>query len=169
MKEEGREYNGFLYAGMMMTEEGPKVIEFNIRFGDPECQPAMMMLKSDLYEVLSSSLEGRLGELKMEFNPGAACSVVLASKGYPGSYEKGLEIGGMEEANNIEGVKVFHAGTKNDGERVLTSGGRVLNVTGYSPNGIADAQRLAYEGVSKISVPGGFAYRRDIGDKALSD
>ena len=173
MKENGREYKGFLYGGMIITDQGPKVIEFNIRFGDPECQPAMMMLKSDLYPALALSLEGKLNQIKMEFYSGAACCVVLASKDYPDSksevYKKsqGLSIRGLEDANSIMGVKVFHAGTKLDKGNILTSGGRVLGVTGYSPKGIADAQRLAYEGVSKINVPGGFHYRRDIGDKAL--
>ena len=167
MKEQGNEYRGFLYGGFIMTQEGPKVIEFNIRFGDPECQPAMMMLKSDLYKALSSSLDGKLDQVKMEFNPGASCCVVLASQGYPGDYKKGLAISGLDEANRIHGVKVFHAGTKIGDGQILTSGGRVLGVTGYSPNGIADAQRLAYEAAAKITVPGEFHYRRDIANKAL--
>jgi len=167
MKEKGDDYRGFLYGGFIMTEEGPKVIEFNIRFGDPECQPAMMMLKSDLYKALSSSLDGKLDQVKMEFNPGASCCVVLASQGYPGDYKKGLAISGLDEANRIHGVKVFHAGTKIGDGQILTSGGRVLGVTGYSPNGIADAQRLAYEAAAKITVPGEFHYRRDIANKAL--
>ena len=167
MKEQGVEYRGFVYGGMIMTEQGPKVIEFNIRFGDPECQPAMMMLRSDLYKILSSSLDGKLDQVKMEFNPGAACCIVLASQGYPEGYKKGLSISGLEDANRVDGVKVFHAGTKLDNKQILTSGGRVLGVTGYSPNGIADSQRLAYDGVSKINVPGSFHYRKDIADKAL--
>lgn len=167
MKEQGNEYKGFLYAGMMMTEEGPIVIEFNIRFGDPECQPAMMMLKNGLYQPLSLALEGRIDEIEMEFNPGASCCVVLASKGYPGNYDKGSLIEGLDDANGIDGVKVFHAGTKVDDGRILTSGGRVLGVTGYSPNGITEAQKLAYEGVSRIIVPGGFQFRTDIANKAL--
>ena len=168
MKEQGTEYKGFVYGGMIMTDQGPKVIEFNIRFGDPECQPAMMMLRSDLYRTLSSSLDGKLDQIRMEFNSGAACCVVLASQGYPESYKKGLPIGGLEEANKIQGVKVFHAGTRLDNGQILTSGGRVLGVTGYSSNGVADAQRIAYEGVAKINVPGDFHYRKDIASKALS-
>jgi phosphoribosylamine---glycine ligase len=167
MKNRGNEYKGFLYGGFMMTRTGPKVIEFNIRFGDPECQPAMMMLKSDLYQTISASLDGKLDKVKMEFNPGAACCVVLASKGYPENYQKGLEITGLDKASSIPGVKVFHAGTKSFDNKILTSGGRVLGVTGYSEKGIADAQRLAYNGVFKIGVPGGFHYRMDIADKAL--
>ena len=171
MKEQGREYKGFLYTGMIMTDLEPKVIEFNIRFGDPECQPAMMMLKNDLYSALSLSLEGRLDEVKMEFNPGAACCVVLASQGYPSNeYKKrlGLKISGLYEASKINGVKVFHAGTEQKNGEILTSGGRVLGVTGYSPNGIADAQKLAYEAVSRITVPDGFHFRKDIASKALT-
>ncbi len=167
MREQGNEYKGFLYAGMIMTKEGPKVIEFNIRFGDPECQPAMMMLRSDLYASLSSSLDGKLHQVKMEFNPGAACCVVLASQGYPESYKKSLIISGLDEAERIEGVKIFHAGTKVENGQIITSGGRVLGVTSYSPNGIADAQRSAYEAVSKLQIPGGFHYRKDIANKAL--
>ena len=167
MREQGNEYKGFVYGGFMMTEEGPKVIEFNIRFGDPECQPAMMMVRDGLYQPLSLALEGKLNEVDIGFNPGAASCVVLASQGYPGSYEKGLQIEGINEANSTDEVKVFHAGTKLDNGRILSSGGRVLGVTGYSPNGIADAQKLAYEAVSKIKVPGGFHYRKDIADKAL--
>lgn len=167
MREQGIEYKGFIYGGLIMTKDGPKVIEFNIRFGDPECQPAMMMLKSNLYEMLSLSLEGRLDQVKTEFHPGAACCVVLASQGYPESYEKGLVINGLEEVSGINGLKIFHAGTKLVDGRILTSGGRVLGVTGYSPNGIADAQKIAYSGVPKISIPGSFHYRRDIADKAL--
>lgn len=165
-------YKGFLYAGMMMTQEGPKVLEFNVRFGDPECQPAMMMLKTDLYHMLSSSLEGKLNQVKMEFHPGAACCVVLASRGYPENYdtEKGKVISGLEEVAAIKDVKVFHAGTKRDRDNnVVISGGRVLGITGYSPNGIAGAQKLAYEAIPKINVPGGFQYRKDIANKALGN
>ncbi len=167
MEEMEMEYKGFLYAGMIMTEQGPKVIEFNIRMGDPESQPAMMMLKNGLYRPLSLALDGKLNEIDMDFNPGAACCVVLASQGYPGSYQKGLPISGLDEASEMEGVKVFHAGTKSDSGKILATGGRVLGVTGYSPKGIAESQKLAYAAVSKISVPGGFYYRKDIADKAL--
>ncbi|MBR9704249.1 phosphoribosylamine--glycine ligase [Candidatus Pacearchaeota archaeon] len=170
MKKRGMEYKGFMYAGMIMTEDGPKVIEFNIRFGDPEAQPAMMMLKSDLYKSLSFALEGRLDEVDSEFNPGAACCVVMASQGYPGSYKKGLSITGLDGANAIEGVKVFHAGTRMFGDGVVTSGGRVLGVTGYSPKGLQQAKDLSYEAVRKIfspENPDAFYCRRDIGEKGL--
>ena len=169
MKEKDIEYKGFLYAGMIMTQQGPKnkVIEFNVRFGDPECQPAMMMINNGLYESISLALEGRLKNNLINFNPGASCCVVLASQGYPKEYETELEITGIEKANDIEGVKVFHSGTKLQDGKIVTSGGRVLGVTAYSPNGIRDAQRLAYQAVSKINIPGGFHYRKDIADKAL--
>ena len=167
MKANGNEFKGFLYAGIMQTAAGPKVLEFNVRFGDPECQSAMVMLKNDLYVVLSSALEGKLDQVKMDFNPGAACCVVLASQGYPISYKKGFAISGVKEANNAEGVTVFHAGTKIADSQLQTAGGRVLGVTGYSKHGIAVAQNLAYQGVAAISVDGGFAYRKDIARKAL--
>ena len=167
MKQKGRKYKGFVYGGMIMTEQGPKVIEFNIRFGDPECQPAMMILKSDLYKTLSLSLEGRLDKVEMSLNPGSACCVVLASKGYPNSYRKGLGITGLEDVKKIKNVKVFHAGTTLENGQFVTSKGRVLGVTSYSPNGIFNAQRLAYKAVSKINVQGNFQYREDIANKAL--
>ncbi|MBI2105443.1 phosphoribosylamine--glycine ligase [Candidatus Woesearchaeota archaeon] len=169
MKDRGYSYKGFLYAGMMMTEDGPKVIEFNVRFGDPECQPAMMLLKSDLYHIMSSSLEEKLDQAKMEFNSGASCCVVLAAKGYPEAYEKekGLEISGLEEATEMKNIKVFHAGTRKENGKILTNGGRVLGVTSYSENGIEEAIGLSYEAAQKINILGGFHYRNDIGRKAL--
>jgi len=167
MKDLGNEYKGFLYGGFMMTKDGPKVIEYNIRFGDPECQPAMMMLKSDLYNALSLSLEGKLDQVELDINQGAACCVVLASRGYPENYPKGLVINGLDKASKFSGAKIFHAGTKFYGNEVVTSGGRVLGVTGYSPEGIVEAQKLAYACADKISISGGFHYRRDIAGKAL--
>lgn len=167
MKKRDMEYKGFIYGGMIMTKGGPKVLEFNIRFGDPECQPVMMMMKTDLYKALSFALEGKLDEVNIEFKPGAACCLVLASRGYPGSYEKGLPISGLDEANAIEGIKVFHAGTKLVDGQIVSSGGRVSGVTSYSSEGIADAQKLVYKAASKINIPGGFYYRKDIADKAL--
>ena len=167
MGERGNPYKGFLYTGCMMTRDGPKVLEFNVRFGDPECQPAMMLLGGDLYELLSLGLEGKLGQRKVQFNAGAACCVVLASQGYPEGYKKGLSVQGLEEVSRLDGVKVFHAGTVFEDGKVLTSGGRVLGVTGYSSKGIKEAQRLAYDAVSRISIPEGFHYRTDIGSKAI--
>lgn len=167
MKERGNEYKGFLYAGMILTEQGLKVIEFNVRFGDPECQPLMMMIKGDLYEYLSLATDGKLNETKVEFNSGAACCVVLASKGYPEYYKIDLPISGLNDVARMDNVKVFHAGTKLDKNKTLTNGGRVLGVTAYSLEGLADAQKLAYKAVSKINISGGFHYRTDIADKSL--
>lgn len=162
-------YKGFIYAGMIMTEQGPKVIEFNARLGDPECQPLMIMIKSDFYKLISLALGGRLNEAQIEFNSGAACCVVLASQGYPDSelIKKGLPITGIEEAEKINGVKVFHAGTKFVDGKIITDGGRVLNVTAYSPNGILEARDLVYEAVSKINISGGFQFRKDIAHYAI--
>ncbi len=167
MKEEGNEYRGFLYAGMIMSGSGLKIIEFNARFGDPECQPVMMMIKSDLYKIISKALAGKLNEVQIDFNPGASCCVVLSSKDYPGDYEIDLPISGLENVANMKNVQVFHAGTKLKGDKILTNGGRVLGVTAYSQENLLSAQRLAYEAVSKINIPGGFHYRGDIAKKAL--
>lgn len=174
MKEEGNEYKGFLYAGMIMTPECPKVLEFNVRFGDPECQPVMMMLKSGLYAPLSLALEGKLDQMQLEFNPGAACCVVLASQGYPGSYNKGLEILGIDDAIQVPGVAVFHAGTAIKDGKLVTSGGRVLGVTAYASGGISVAQTNAYRATAKIHAKdpktgdsASFHYRKDIASKAF--
>ena len=161
-------YRGFLYAGMMLTNEGPKVIEFNARFGDPECQSAMMLLEDSLHTPLKLSLEGRVSEASLTFKEGASCCIVLASKGYLGEYEKGLLISGVEKAEKIEGIKIFPAGVRFENDGWYTNGGRVLGVTSYSKEGIAEAQKLAYEAVSKINIPGGFHYRKDIANKAIN-
>lgn len=164
MRKEGNEFKGFVYAGMMMTREGPKVLEYNCRFGDPEAQPAMMMLKSDLYEVLDAAVRGDLSKTQLEFNQGDACCVVLASPGYPEKYEEGKVITGLEEVAQMKDVKVFHAGTKKaeDG-RIYTNGGRVLGVTGYAI-GLGEAVAKAYAGALKIGLEGGdkFTFRSDI-------
>ncbi|HEA46636.1 MAG TPA: phosphoribosylamine--glycine ligase [Candidatus Pacearchaeota archaeon] len=161
-------YKGFLYAGMILTDEGPKVIEFNARFGDPEAQPAMMMLSDSIYTAIKFSLGGRVSEAPLSFREGASCCVVLASKGYPEKYEKNLPIFGINEAEKIEGVKVFPAGARLENGQWFTYGGRVLGVTAYSGRGIVEAQKLAYEAVSKIKIPGGFHFRRDIASKAIN-
>lgn len=167
MKAEGAEYKGFLYAGMIMTVDGPKVIEFNVRFGDPECEPAMMMIESDLYRHLSDALDGKLDSSQIRFKSGAACSVILSAQTYPEAASNGLPISGLEDTLGIAGVKVFHAGTKKDNGKVVTAGGRILAATAYSEEGILAAKSLAYEAVRKINMPGGFHYRTDISDKAL--
>lgn len=162
LKKMGIVYKGFIYAGMIMTEDGPKVLEFNVRFGDPECQPAMMMLKSDLYEIISSVLDGK--DCNIEFNPGAACCIVLASRGYPGNYKKGLRIYGLEDIKD-KNIKIFHAGTKKEGNIIVSDGGRVLGVTVYSPDNIKDARNIAYDIISQIRLKGEFIYREDIAKK----
>ncbi len=174
MKSRGMLYEGFMYAGMIMTEEGPKVLEFNIRMGDPEAQPAVMMLKDSLYKPLSYALGGNLNKVNIGFKLGASCCVVMASKGYPEDPKKGFEIGGLEEASELEGVKVFHAGTGlDDRGRIIATGGRVLGVTAYSA-GLRGAQQLAYDAVNIIDKATTalnnkpvFYYRRDIGAKAF--
>ncbi len=165
MAEEGREYIGFLYAGVMVTADGtPKVLEFNCRFGDPETQPIMMRLKSDLIELCQAALKGKLNEMSAEWDERAALGVVLASRGYPASASKGDVISGLEN-DFPEGTKVFHAGTTQQEEDVLTAGGRVLCVTALGET-VSQAQQSAYEAVAKINWDGMF-YRKDIGYHAI--
>ena len=166
MKAEGQPYKGVLYAGLMITEEGPKLIEFNVRFGDPECQVLMPRLKSDLLPALMASADGVLANLDLRWHDAAAMTVVMAANGYPGSYEKGSEIRGLEAAAALDGVVVFHAGTKaGAGGTVLANGGRVLDVTATAPT-VAEARARAYAAVDLIDWPEGFC-RRDIGWRAL--
>jgi len=164
MAADGMPYKGVLFAGLMITDEGPKLIEYNCRFGDPECQPLMMRLKSDLLEVLLATADGKLDEIELEWNRNAALTVVMATDGYPGYYEKGSEIRGVAEAE-ANGAVVFHAGTKLDGDKLLATGGRVLGITAMAP-GVAKAQQKAYAAVDKIDWPEGFC-RRDIGWRAI--
>ena len=161
----GRPYRGVLYAGLMINADGPKVLEYNVRFGDPECQPLMLRLKSDLLEVLVACAEGRLDEAAVEWHADTALTVVMAAKGYPGPYEKGTEIKGLDALAGRDDVVVFHAGTMADGGRTLANGGRVLGVTALGDD-IASAQAKAYQAVERIDWPGGF-YRRDIGWRAV--
>jgi phosphoribosylamine--glycine ligase len=167
MKRGRRPFRGVLYAGVMVTNQGPRVLEFNVRFGDPETQPLLMRLRSDLLELLDAAVDDRLDgfEGRLEWDPRPAVCVVMASKGYPGPFERGLVIRGLADAARLKNVKVFHAGTRRDGDRILTDGGRVLGVTALGET-LADAQRRAYEAVSLIEFPGAF-YRRDIALKAL--
>ncbi|HLB72503.1 MAG TPA: phosphoribosylamine--glycine ligase [Sedimentisphaerales bacterium] len=158
-------YKGVLYAGIMITGGGPRVLEFNVRFGDPETQPILMRLKSDLVEVCLAVCEGTLDNLTLVWDPRPAVCVVMAAGGYPGDYEKGKVITGIQDAEQIEDVKVFHAGTKRSGEDIVTNGGRVLGVTAMGET-IAGAKRAAYKAVDKIKFDGAY-YRRDIADKAM--
>ncbi len=160
---EGIKYQGVLYAGLMITSKGPYVLEFNCRFGDPEAQAVIPRLKTDLVDVMEAVLEGRLAGFTLDWDPRPAACVVLASGGYPGSYEKGKEISGLKDVP--EDVLVFHAATALSGGRLVTSGGRVLGVTGFGRT-IREAVQRAYEGVAKISFEG-MHYRRDIAHHAL--
>jgi phosphoribosylamine--glycine ligase len=165
MKKEGRPYKGVLYAGLMITKQGPKVVEFNCRFGDPEVQALLPRLDSDLAEILEACIDGNLSEKEVKWSEKACCCVVMASGGYPGKYEKGKEISGLEKAGELADTVVFHAGTKLAGEKVLTDGGRVLGVTALGGS-IKESIDKAYKAVSLIGFEGAF-YRKDIGQKAL--
>jgi len=165
MGEEGRPYQGVLYAGLMIHEGHPKVLEFNARFGDPETQPALMRMKGDIVPILEACMQGTLSRHKIEWDNRASVCVVLASQGYPGDYEKGKIIEGLKEVSQMEKVFVFHAGTILKDGRVLTNGGRVLGVTGLGED-ISRAIERTYQAVKKISWEGVY-YRTDIGQKAL--
>ena len=166
MAAEGRLYKGVLYAGLMIAKEQPKVVEFNCRFGDPELQVVLPLLKSDLVALMMAVVEGRLGEMVLEESDGAAVCVVMASGGYPGSYEKGKRITGLEAAQEMEDVVVFHAGTAARDGAIVTNGGRVLGVTAMGDD-IERAIDRAYEAAGKIHFEGAY-YRKDIGGKALA-
>jgi phosphoribosylamine--glycine ligase len=165
MKAEGAEYKGILYCGLMMTARGPMVLEFNCRFGDPETQPILMRLDSDLIEAMEASIDGRTSEGDFKWSNDAAVSVVIASGGYPGAYEAGKKINGLENAAKLEGVEVFHAGTSKRDGAFYTSGGRVLGVTARAAD-IETAVARAYEACSKIGFDGA-QYRKDIAARAL--
>jgi len=165
MNRAGRPYRGVLYAGLMITAGGPRVLEFNVRFGDPETQPILMRLKSDLLEVCMAVCEGRLDDVTLVWDERPAVCVVMASGGYPGSYEKGKVVTGLEAAEAENDVAVFHAGTKKRNGDVVTNGGRVLGVTAVAET-IEAAQKKTYAAVEKIRFEGAY-YRRDIADKAL--
>jgi phosphoribosylamine--glycine ligase len=166
MASEGCTYNSILYAGLMIKNGEIKVLEFNARFGDPETQPLLVRLKSDIVPVLLACARGDLSGIELEWHDKAAVCVVMASGGYPGSYEKGRVIEGLEEAARIEDLCVFHAGTARDGDRIVTAGGRVLGVTGLGAT-VAEAIERAYQGVKTITWPE-VHYRTDIGRKALN-
>jgi len=165
MKAEGSEYKGVLYCGLMMTARGPMVLEFNCRFGDPETQPILMRLESDLLEAMQASIDGRTSDGDFKWSSDAAVCVVIASGGYPGSHEVGKKIDGLEEAANLDAVKIFHAGTSKRGESFYTSGGRVLGVTARAAE-LQTAVEHAYEACARISFEGA-QYRKDIAARAL--
>ena len=166
LAKEGKIYKGVLYAGLMMTKKGPMVLEFNVRFGDPETQAILPRLKSDLAGIMMACVEGKLDKINIEWDKSPCVSVVCASKGYPDEYEKNKEILGLREAGKIKDVIVFHAGTKYENKKVLTSGGRVLGVTSLGKD-IKSAKLNAYKAVEKIKFEG-MQYRKDIGDKAIN-
>jgi phosphoribosylamine--glycine ligase len=165
MKSEGSEYRGILYCGLMMTARGPMVLEFNCRFGDPETQPILMRLDSDLLGAFIASAEGRLSEGDLKWSNDSAACVVMASKGYPDTPELGKVIHGLKEADQVPGVKVFHAGTRHTGDAFVTNGGRVLGVTARGAD-LRMAVDRAYEAVGEISFDG-MQYRRDIAQRGL--
>jgi len=159
------EFKGVLYAGLMLTAGGPKVLEFNVRFGDPECQPLMVRMKGDLLETMLAVCDGTLDKVDIDWDRRVACCVVVCSGGYPGPYEKGLPITGLDEAAKLDDVYVFHAGTKKQGGEVVTAGGRVLNVVALGGD-LAEARDRANEACDLIRFDGAF-FRRDIGDRVL--
>ena len=165
LAEEGIHYRGFLYAGLMLTKEGPKVLEFNVRLGDPEAQPILTRVESDLVEHIMEILEGNIKGVEVKVSPKWALGVVLASKGYPQKPETGKVIHGLEEVEKLPDVVVFHAGTKREGDKIITAGGRVLTVVGLGDT-LKDAKERAYGAVERIHFEG-MQYRRDIGDKAF--
>jgi phosphoribosylamine--glycine ligase len=165
MKAMGTPYKGVLYAGLMIGADGPKLIEYNARFGDPETQVLMLRLMSDLVPALLASRDGQLKSFDLRWYPDPALTVVMAAKGYPGEYARGSVIEGLDDAAKVEGVEIFHAGTKADGGRILANGGRVLNVAAIGKT-VREAQARAYEAISRIRWPEGF-YRHDIGWRAV--
>jgi phosphoribosylamine--glycine ligase len=165
MKALGAPYKGVLYAGLMITADGPKLIEYNVRFGDPECQVLMPRLMSDLVPALLASRDGVLKSVDLRWYPDAALTVVMAAKGYPGSYAKGSTIDGLDDAAAVEGVEIFHAGTEQRDGHVLANGGRVLDVTALGKT-VSEARTRAYDALSRIRWPDGF-YRHDIGWRAI--
>jgi phosphoribosylamine--glycine ligase len=165
MAAEGRPYRGVLYAGVMIKDGEAKVLEFNARFGDPEAQPLLLRMDNDLVPVLEAVLDGRLHEVTLQWKEDAAVCVAMASGGYPGTYQKGKAIQGLEEAAKVEGVVIFHAGTARRGAHLVTDGGRVLGVTGRGRD-VREAIARTYEAVRRITWEGAH-FRNDIGAKAL--
>lgn len=166
MVEEGHSYKGVLYAGVMIGDEGPKVLEFNVRFGDPECQVLLPRLMSDLLPALIATRDGELAHFDLRWLPSAALCVVMAAKGYPGDYEQGSEIKGLQKLDDMDDVIAFHAGTRLEEGKVITAGGRVLGVTALGGD-VAEAQARAYQAIDMLDWPSGFC-RRDIGWRAIS-
>lgn len=167
MNKEDRPYKGVIYIGLMITSDGPMVLEFNVRFGDPEAQVILTRMKSDIVPIMLATISGGLDNVDLEWLPQASVCVVMASGGYPGQYDNGKEIKGLDSLKNQEGISVFHAGTKSGNGKIVTNGGRVLNVVACGED-IKEAQKKVYEAVSKISFDGAH-YRRDIASKAINN
>ena len=165
LRSEGREYKGVLYAGLILTKEGPKVLEFNARFGDPETQVILPRLKTDLVDILNAVIEGALSKIIIKWEDNATVCVVVASGGYPGRYQKGKDISGLERLAKMEKIIAFHAGTKFQDDKVITSGGRVLGITAWGET-ISEARERAYKGVKEIYFEDMY-YRNDIAAKAI--
>jgi phosphoribosylamine---glycine ligase len=161
----GSPYKGVLYAGVMVTKDGPKLVEYNARFGDPECQVLMLRMMSDILPALIACADGQLKNFSLRWFDDVALTVIMATKGYPGDYGKGSVIEGLDDAAGVEGVEIFHAGTKADGEKILANGGRVLNICATGKT-VTEAQQRAYQAVDRIKWPDGFC-RRDIGWQAV--
>ena len=166
MQQEGRPYKGILYAGLMLTKTGPQILEFNARFGDPETQPLLVRLDSDIIPIFEACIDGTLGQCQVHWKKKSSVCVVMAAAGYPGTYQKGKIISGLKNANSIPGVVVFHAGTKKESEKIVTNGGRVLGITATGENTTSAIER-AYEAVGKIKWEG-TQYRKDIGRRKSS-
>lgn len=165
MSNEGAPFKGVFFAGLMITDKGPELIEYNVRFGDPECQTLMMRLDCDILPALMACADGTLNKIDIKWKEKTAMNVVMAAKGYPGPYEKNTEIKNLEEAGSAENVMIFHAGTKKEGNQILATGGRVLNITALEGS-VSEAKKTAYEALDKIEWPNGFC-RRDIGWRAI--
>ena len=167
MNSEGRPYKGILYVGLMMTEQGPKVLEFNVRFGDPEAQAVLSRMKSDIVPIMQATISGKLEGVDIEWNPQSSLCVVMASGGYPGHYVNGKEISGLDLVKDRVDTQVFHAGTKYMNGKIVTNGGRVLNIVACGKD-IQDAQKRAYDAAGKIAFEGVY-FRKDIGYKAIKE
>lgn len=166
MAAEGRPFKGVLFAGLMITKKGPELIEYNVRFGDPECQTLMMRLETDVVPALMACADGNVNQIDVQWSEMTALNVVMAANGYPGSYEKNTVIKNLEDAGSADNVMIFHAGTKKIDDQILATGGRVLNITALSPT-VSSAKKDAYAAVDKINWVDGFC-RRDIGWRAVS-
>ncbi|KUG25738.1 phosphoribosylamine--glycine ligase [hydrocarbon metagenome] len=165
LKKENKKYNGCLYCGLMITKEGPKVIEYNCRFGDPETQCVLPLLEGDFLELLYTAAIGKINKSAVKYNGGSSVCVVAASKGYPENYEKGFEINGLDIKQ--DNIIIYHAGTKKVGDKIVTNGGRVLGVTSFlKENNLKAAKETTYAALSKIYFEG-ITYRTDIADKAI--